>query len=179
MGKSFKLLLLFFLCILLIPGCATTVPKEAMSLSPVSLEQRQIQTRKYETNDEEKILIACAGLLQDMGFNIDESETELGVIVGSKMRSAVNVGQQIAAVLAAAFTGVVTPTNKEQKMRASVVTKPIGENGEYTAVRVTFQRIVWNTSGQVTILEGLTDPEIYQEFFDKLSKAIFLEAHEI
>jgi hypothetical protein len=71
------------------------------------------------------------------------------------------------------------PTDKEQRMRASVVTRPIGERGEYIAVRVTFQRIVWNTQGQVTTSESLTDPKIYQEFFDKLSKAIFLEAQEI
>ena len=136
-------------------------------------------TRKYETKDEAKILAACAGLLQDMGFNIDESETKLGLISSSKMRSAVSAGQQVAAVLVALLGGGVTPTDKEQKMRAAVVTRPVGEHGEYIAVRVTFQRIVWNTQGQVTKSESLTDPKIYQEFFDKLSKSIFLEAQEL
>jgi len=172
---SFTMILL---CLISVAGCET-IPKDALSLSPESLAQRQMQTRKYETKDEAKILSACAGLLQDMGFNIDESETELGVITSSKTRSAVSAGQQVTAVLVAAFLGVYMPTDKEQKMRASVITRPTGEEREYIAVRVTFQRIVWSSQGQVSISESLTDPEIYREFFDKLSKAIFLEAQEI
>lgn len=125
------------------------------------------------------ILSACAGLLQDLGFNIDESETKLGLIVASKQRSAVDAGQVAAAVLVAVLTGVATPTDKEQKMRASIVTRPVGEDGGSIAVRVTFQRIVWNTQGKVTKMEGLSDPKAYQEFFDKLSKAVFLEAQEL
>lgn len=157
-------------------GCET-IPKDALRLSPESLRQRQMQTRKYETTDENKILIACAGLLQDMGFNLDESETELGLIVASKMRSAVDASQQFVAVLVALLAGSMPPTDKEQKMRASIVTRPVDEN--HIAVRVTFQRIVWDTQGQVAKREGITDPEVYQEFFAKLSKSIFLEAHAI
>lgn len=173
-----RFLPLFLISILIMTGCQT-IPKDALSLSPEALAQRQMQTRKYETKDEAKVLAACAGLLQDLGFSLDESETKLGVITSSKMRSAVNAGQQVAAVFVALLGGGYMPTDKEQKMRASVITRPAGEHGEYIAVRVTFQRIVWNTQSQVTVSESLIDPKIYQEFFDKLSKSIFLEAQEI
>jgi hypothetical protein len=161
-------------------GCQT-IPKDALTLSPESLAERQMQTRKYETKDEAKILAACAGLLQDMGFNIDESETKLGLITASKMRSAENAGQIVAAVLVAAALsrGAMPAVDEKQKMRACVVTRPTGEQEGYVAVRVTFQRIVWNTHGQVTASESIIDPSVYQEFFDKLSKAIFLEGQEI
>jgi len=167
----------FLISILLIAGCQT-VPKDALSLGSEALAQRQIQTKKYETTDEAKVLAACAGLLQDLGFNLDESETKLGVISASKMRSAVSAGQVAAAILLA-LMGAPMPTDKEQKMRASVITRPVGEHGEYVAVRVTFQRIVWNTQNQITTSESLADPKIYQEFFDKLSKSLFLEAQAI
>ena len=164
-----KILALLLVSIFFVTGCQT-IPKDALTLSPESLAERQMQTRKYETKDEAKILAACAGLLQDMGFNIDESETELGLIASSKIRSAINTGQVVAAVMIAALGGGNTPVDQKQKMRASVVTRPVGEQGEYIAARVTFQRIVTNTEGQVTKSESLKDPSIYQEFFDKLSK---------
>ena len=173
-----KILPLFLISVFFLLGCQT-IPKDALMLTPEALALRQIQTRKYETNDEAKILSACAGLLQDMGFNIDESETKLGLISASKMRSAENAGQIAAAILVAFFAGETMPVDKEQKMRVSIVTRPVVENGEYIYVRVTFQRIVWNTQGQITRSESITDPKIYQEFFNKLSKAIFLEGQEI
>lgn len=160
-------------------GCTPRIPKEALELSPKSLENRQVQTRRFDTTDESSILSASAALLQDLGFNLDEAAPELGLILASKDRSAVEAGQVAAAVFVALLTGVATPTDKNQKFRASVVTRPIGENRESIAVRVTFQRIVWNTQGQVSKREALDEPKMYQEFFDKLSKAVFLEAHEL
>ena len=148
-------------------------------LDSESLKQRQLQTRVFQTDNEAKVLVACSALLQDLGFNIDESESKLGVIVGSKDRSAVSTGQVIGSIFVALLTGVPMPVDKNQKMRACVVTKPTGEEKKATAVRVTFQRIVWNTQGQITKRECLTDPKIYQEFFEKLSKSLFLEAHEV
>lgn len=173
-----KVFALYLISIFLITGCQT-IPKDALTLSPESLAERQMQTRKYETNDEGKILSACAGLLQDTGFNLDESETELGLITSSKMRKAENAGQVAGAIIVALLGGGAMPVDKEQKMRACVVTRPVGDQGQSIAVRVTFQRIVWNTQGQVTKSESLLDPAMYQEFFSKLSKAIFLEGHEI
>lgn len=156
-------------------GCKSTIPKDALVLSNESLQTKQLQTRRFETKDETMILSSVAGVLQDMGFNLSESETDLGVVTASKKRSAVNAGQQVVAIFAA-MMGTYTATDKEQVMQASIVTYP---SGKETSVRVTFQRVVWNTQGQVTRAEALQDPEMYQGFFEKLSKSIFLEAHQI
>ncbi len=163
----------------MLAGCEPGIPKEALELSPESLKDRQLQTRRFETRDEAKLLSASALLLQDLGFTLDESETKLGVIVGSKTRSAVNAGQVVFAIIIAGLGGGAMPIDKAQKMRASLVTRPVGDSGDSTAVRITFQRIVWNTRGQITTAERMNDPKVYQEFFSKLSKSVFLEAHEI
>jgi hypothetical protein len=161
-------------------GCAEGIPKDALTLAPRSLEQRQIESRRFDGIQEEKLLAACAGVLQDLGFNIDESETKLGLIVSSKDRSATDSGQVAAAVLLAVLTGTVTPVERNQKIRASLAVRPAGPGRlDSHIVRITLQRIVWNTENQITRQEWLKDPKLYQEFYEKLSKAVFLEAQEI
>lgn len=159
-------------------GCAG-VPKDALRMNEATLEDRQLQTRLFDTSDEKKILSASAGVIQDLSFNLDESETDLGLIVASKERDATNAGQVILSAIVAGIIGGPATYDSTQKIRVSLVSSLSGENGERTAVRVTFQRIVWNNYGQISRLERLNDPEMYQGFFDKLSKAIFLEAHNI
>lgn len=164
-------------------SCAPKIPKQALQLSKESLKNRQLQTRRFDT-DEETLLSASAAVLQDLGFNIDESETDLGVIVCSKQRDATSPGQVASAIFIAVLTGAVTPIDKEQLIRASLITYPIHSDDKdkskcRTAVRITFQRIVTNTQGQITRRECINEAKIYQEFFDKLAQSIFLEAHEI
>jgi hypothetical protein len=143
-----------------------------------ALKLRQQQSRRYETTDEIALMSASVALLQDLGFNIDETNKELGTICASKARSAVNAGQQTAAIFVALLGGGVTPTDKEQKMRVGVVVKSAGDDRN-CVIRATFQRTVWNTYNDVTRQELLCTDEIYTEFFDKLSKAVFLEAHQL
>lgn len=159
-------------------ACEQGPPKEALQLTPDSLERRQMQTRVFETKNEIELLSASAALLQDLGFNLDESETQLGVLVGSKDRDATEFGQEMIAFIGALFTGVYVATDDEQKIRASVVTRYLDDRHGY-AVRLTMQRIVWNSQGVVSKAEALDDPEMYQEFFAKLSKSVFLEAQEL
>jgi len=160
----------------MLPACNQTLPKEALELSKDSFSLRQLQTRSFETSNEKKIITAGASVLQDLGFNIDESETSLGVIVGSKDRDATESGQVAAAVVIALLGGGSTPIDKDQKIRASIVTKPLGKK---ISLRITLQRVVWNTNGIISKTESINDPEIYRDFFNKLSKAVFLEANQI
>ncbi len=213
---------------------------------------RQIQTKRYDTNDEKMVIAASASVLQDLGFQLDESEPQLGVLVGSKTRDATDAGQVTMAIFIAAMGGGAMPIDQHQTIRVSLVTAPMAKPKEPTAqaqqqtlltpdlimnalarisnstrqslyaelvsimpaadakqvtqvitaemikdlnedlllrmknrdfgatrVRVTFQRVVVNTQGQVTNMEALETPELYKEFYEKLSKSVFLEANDI
>jgi len=80
--------------------------------------------------------------------------------------------------LAGAHSNNMAGCDKEQKVKASVITKP-SLDGSKTVVRVTFQRIVWNMQNQISRIETIKDPEVYLKFYTSLSKAIFLEAQKI
>lgn len=158
-------------------GCINEMAREALTLQPEALEQRRIQTRRFETTNEHELLTASLEVLQDLGFAVDETEPELGLIVASKNRDASSTGEMIGAFFIGAASDSEVTYNVEQRIRASVVTKGLGKSG--TSVRVTFQRIVWNNLGEISANESLEEPKLYQEFFAKLSKSVFLTAFDI
>ncbi|MDW7708876.1 MAG: hypothetical protein SCH98_00265 [Deferrisomatales bacterium] len=141
------------------------------------MADRQVQTRTFDTSDEAKILEASAAVLQDLGYTIDASEVPCGVIVCSRDRDVTNPGEVVGKVLLAALVGTPATWNKRQKVVASLVTRPLGENR--IAVRITFQHMVWNTQNQMTKNETIKEPAVYQEFFERLSKSVFLAAHDL
>ncbi|MBT8566693.1 hypothetical protein G6698_01605 [Polynucleobacter paneuropaeus] len=187
----------------LLAGCVQPIPPEALQFQSDNLENRQLQSRKYDIKSEKELLTASNNVLQDMGFNLDESNMPLGVIVASKSRDATEAGQVAGAMFMAFMFGANAASyDKVQKIRASLVTKPASTNNPIEVdvktksgkqvkfdqqvpmpnsyiVRVTFQRLVWNQKNILTKIEGINDPEIYQEFFDKLSKSVFLQAQNV
>lgn len=165
-------------------GCVTA-PKGFLKPGEQSLEKRQLQMRQYDTKDEKKIITSVAGVLQDLGFTLDDSETDVGFVAASKKADATSAGQVVGAVfldtlgiLFGGYSNQCGQVDKIQHVKVSVIVKPSLE-GNRIVVRVTFQRIIWNASGQINRLETISEPQIYQKFFDSLSKAIFLEAQKI
>jgi len=163
------------LAIVVLAGCVP-LPNDALKLSPSSLEDRQLQSRVYEDVSEVEILSACVGIIQDLGAKITETETDLGLIVGEKMRDATEPTQVIGAIVLA-LLGTSVAIDKQQKIKFSLVTTPISTetDSQRWLVRLTIQRIVWNTQNQVSRIEAVRDPEIFQGFFEKLDKSLFLE----
>lgn len=240
-----KLLIALMITTLGLSGCVgSSIPKEALALHPQSLADRQVQTRRFETTNYEMMLSAASAVFQDLGFTLEESEYELGILVGSKQRDATSGAQIAGSILMAALFGVQTHVDSNQIIRVALVMRELtpadAENipqkltpevlqqiqketaravaqglrahfpqeiseriaqhiardtattlttdlskimrsmdGGESSVRVTFQRVIYNTAGQVTLREQINEPELYQQFFDQLSKAVFLEAHEI
>lgn len=238
-------LLITLLMLLFMVGCTAKVPKEALQLPPETLENRQLQTRYYETGNERAVLVAANAVLQDIGFNLDETAPELGVIVGSKMRDATDGGQLVLLAFLGALgnnPNAVNMADATQKVKVSLVVRPLASDQDKknlspalaeqlrdevytvlyeglkkefphpasekiaramakdtaetltgdldslltaqdrpgrTAVRITFQQVVFNKLGQINSQRQINDSKIYSEFFEKLSKSIFLEANQI
>ncbi|UCH21554.1 MAG: hypothetical protein JSU83_24175 [Deltaproteobacteria bacterium] len=183
--KRFAVIPVVTVTLLILSACVVTQVKPAhLRLTPESLTKRQLQTRIFDTDDESAVLAAGMATLQDIGFLVDESEVQLGLIVASKERSAIQPAEVTAHVILIILAGLSGQSHdpvydETQIMRVSLVVTPVMAEQLGTAVRITFQRIVYTNKGTISKSEALGTPEIYREFFDKLSKALFLEAQEL
>jgi hypothetical protein len=170
----------------LLSGCATEVPEKALRLEESTLEVRAAQTRRMEAPSETTILTATIAVLQDMEFNVDRIEKPLGVITASKVSDADDAGEKAGLffldLLCAAGGGTSDCSNMstakdEQRLVLTMVVLPsLERSGEYT-VRLTLQRIIFDKEDRVKILERIESPEIYQEVFDNLRQALFIEVN--
>lgn len=176
-------------------GCvAQTQPAEFFQLTAESPSHRAMQTRLFETKDEAELLSASAAVLQDLGFQIEESVREVGFLRATKERSAREHGQDIIRFLIFVLSSalvlvnqppIVIPVDLHQKIAATLITRPVNPEGTRHEVRLMFYRVIWKGDGSAgnqpiapgeQRMEMVRDPVLYQTFFAKLSKAVFLEA---
>lgn len=177
MKKSFPILLLVSL---FFSGCALYDDENHFyELDNQYLARRQFETRRYETDDEESLLIASAQVLQDLGFTIEESETKLGLITASKDREACFPAQKAyLGILAALSSDKEEPEyDVSQKIYVTLVSTKSHSDKGYN-VRVKFARIIWNNKKE-SRTEKITDEKIYRDFFEKLSQSLFLTTHDL
>lgn len=170
---------IIFLGLLFFGGCGTNSLK-MLSLDSSSLEERQLQTRVYETSDDRKIFDSSIATLQDLEYTIEEVDKNFGVITGSKSADATEAAQVIGGIFMTLFISADAAANMmdaTQHIRAMIVIIPKPAHKK-TYVRLTIQRVVYNVKGAVTKAETIKDEEIYQKFFEALSKAVFLEGHK-
>jgi len=184
-------LLLALALLMFLAGCAQpTQPAEFFQLTPESSANRAMQTRVFETATDRELLSASAAALQDLGFQIEESVGEVGFLRAAKERSAREYGQYRNRFFVWLLTlgHVVIPIDLHQKVAATIVARPVTEDRSRQEVRITFYRVVWKGDGQADRnyippgeqkMEMIRDQDIYQQFFAKLSKAVFLEPHSI
>lgn len=169
--------------VILMVGCAADVPKAALRLEESTLELRSVQTRKLAAPSESAILAATIAVLQDMEFNVDRIEKPLGVISASKVSDADDAGEKAGLffldLLCVAggsgdCTNMATAKDEQHIILTMVVLPSLERSAEYS-VRVTIQRVIYDKMNRVKIQERVARPEIYQEVFDNLRQALFLE----
>ena len=95
--------------LLLLTGCAT---QDSHVLSGGSaVELRSFQTRAFDTTDKHKMLRTTIATLQDLGFIIDKTDEDLGLVTATKLS-----GYQIR------MTVIVRPRGETQlAVRASAI----------------------------------------------------------
>ena len=172
--------------IVLLSGCAASVPQDALRLPESTLDIRSIQTRSFESPSESDILAAAIAVLQDMEYNIDRVEKPLGVLTASKVSDAGSGAEltgkvflDLLCLLGGGDGCDATSTAKdEQHITLTMVVMPsLGKSDEYVT-RITIQRAIFDYQDRLTKLERIDDAEIYQQIYQNLSKALFIQVND-
>ena len=170
----------------LLGACATSIPEDALRLPESTLDVRSIQTRNFEVPSENDILVATIATLQDMEYNIDRIEKPLGVITASKVSDADSASEKtgkffLDLMCAASGSGgcnAMSSASDEQRITVTMVVLPsLARSGEYVT-RITIQRVIFDKAARIKVLERIDDAETYQQIFDNLRKAIFIQVNE-
>jgi len=130
-----------FLISLLLAACQTDSRQQVLYTDKSQVELRAVQTRAFDTTDQNLTVRTVIATLQDLGFVVDEVDDRLGTISGTKLDG---------------YT-----------MRMTITVRP--RRAHQTIVRASAQ---YN-------ITAVSDAQPYQQFFDALSKAMFLEAHQV
>jgi hypothetical protein len=143
---------------------------------------RAMETRRFNTKDDLRLISTGTQTMQDLGFIISESSLEGGLVTGAKQRDATEAGQvagQIALtlILAALGSAHVPVWDDNQTIQATIVTYPV-DGAEASDVRVSFDRVVVDTQGNRRA-ELISDESIYRQFFERYSAALALEGHQL
>lgn len=171
--------------VFLLAACET-LPRDAFRLSESALAIRAMQTREYSSVSDRAILSASTAVLQDMGYAIDELEEPLGVLSASKRADATSgmkaVGSLAKDSVRCVFSFLRACDGKHysklddvQDIRLTLISRPQLDRKDDVVVRITVQRVIWDKKGRLSEQQTITDGQVYASFFEKMSKAVFLE----
>lgn len=161
-------------------------------LNPTDAADLSIQSRRYDNGDYQAVLNAGSSVLQDMGFKITGGERELGLLTGEKMADVTGAGPvhaigEAALVTATLILSVMAgqdmvmnlPEQVAQRIHVSLLVTPdSGPTPGATTVRLSIDRDMIYDHGGV-IADHTELPLVYQEFFGKLSKSVYLEGERL
>jgi hypothetical protein len=174
------------LCTLLIHGCAPYESRhqnqwnsrEQIWLSEASqLKIRAAQTRAFDTTDRRRMFEAIVSTMQDLDFNVEVLDEELGIISGKKfVESEQSYGTDPSYLLYRPDTLLLLTRNfhtwgpfhhRSNLVRFTATIRPRGES-----------QLIVRASAQF-YLQAVEEPGPYQQFFRALEQAVFLQGQSV
>jgi len=155
---------------LLFTGCCVYQENE----QPITqLQIREIQTREFDTQDTKLVMKSVMNVLQDEGFIVKNAVMDIGLLNAEKH---VDIENKFSSFCLTLMEGKDARWCKQTVLEASA---NVSEFGCKTRVRMNFQSKTFDNFGCPKEITTIQDPQFYMNFFDKVSKGIFIQEQNI
>lgn len=160
-------------------GCGPSIRPAEIKTEQTQLQIREYQTRTFEANHMKIIMKASLNVLQDEGFTIDTANNDLGLLKGTKRETHVVEGGTPLNMLPVVgwFTEPYYKYDVPRTLEGTVNISEVRKNG--FKVRVSFIENSMNLESKSMRNKTVENEKIYQDFFNKLDKAVFLQKENL
>ena len=166
--------ILLVICVCVIVGCSG-IPRHAFMLAPAGSADRQMQSRVFSTHNPIQLMKDCAIILENMGYQTDLVDVDIGLITATKHESKGGFSSTMLSILSAGMAS----TDSDQVIKATFTAVPSNENGNAFVTRLTLQRLVFGSNGEATSVEQVADKDVYKIFYERLEASTFIEPDKI
>ena len=153
---------------LFITGCSSGPEKTQKS----QLQIREFQTRSYQDVKPMMVMKAMLNVLQDEGFIVKNAVPELGLLTAVK-ETDIEVKRK--SFLSSLFSG----DPRWDKNSVIEVSCNVSDYGYASKVRVNFKRKILDNKGGFVKIEQIDEQKFYQNFFNRVSKSIFIQRQDL
>lgn len=149
-------------------ACATA-PQNNLTAASHPVASTRSGTHNLAADDTRAVVAAAADILRNMGYEIDRSASDGDTVVAWKTED-IAPAQRGNPELILAFLGDgPISIARERKIRASFsAARPAARDG--ITAGITFQRITWDTAGEIMQVVPIEDHKLYDGFFARLSQ---------
>lgn len=159
----------FFLLLLLLTGCAVHPPEPPLT----QLQVRDIQSHEFDTSDMHLVVKTVMDVLQDEGFIIKNAQLDLGLVNAEKSSDVESNWHRFFGAFAK------DPNCRWDKMTNLEASANVSSFGPKIRIRINFQLKTLDNMGCPSKIRSLLDPTIYEDFFSKIDKGLFLKQENL
>ena len=153
--------------VLALSACASAPQNNLTSTAaPVTV---RTEARDLSVEDPRPI-VAAAEILRNMGYEIDRSAINDDTVIAWKTENIAPAGRGNPELVLAFLGDGPIAIAKERKVRVSFTAAKRPAPGEGVTGEIAFQRITWDTAGDIMQVVPIDDLKLYDGFFTRLSQ---------
>lgn len=162
-------------------ACVTAGCGQAIRPVKTQLQIREFQTYTFDTADTKLVMKGLFNVLQDDGYVVRNAVVELGLITATREVDLApgRSGQPVLAIGGVLGNRGPQEVPIAEKIEVRDFTGNVSEFGERTRVRVSFQRKILNSRGNLVEVAPIEDPLFYQDFFSRMDKSVYLQRERL